>query len=187
MGRKDFDHDPGTAARHYAERWHLAVVPVCWPDERGRCGCGRGHPLKNAGKAPLFAGYNQRMLEPSEVARWWQRYPKANVGLQLRFSHLIVVDPDSPEALREAEELGLPSTWTVETGRGYHFYYRNVGPYHTRRTKQGTSRAIDVLAGGIVVAPPSRHRSGRVYRWAPGWPSSMAVPSSTSRRISPAT
>jgi hypothetical protein len=34
-----------------------------------------------------------------------------------------------------------------------------------RTTKRGHSRAIDILAGGCVVIPPSRHRSGRAYQW----------------------
>jgi hypothetical protein len=34
-------------------RWVL--LPLCWPEERGRCGCGRNHEGKAIGKAPLVS------------------------------------------------------------------------------------------------------------------------------------
>jgi len=96
---------------------------------------------------------------------WWTRWPLANIGILLRPSRLIVIDADSEEAIREAETLGLPRGPRSGTGHGGHFYCRASGGMQGRVVKRGTSRKIDVLADGFVVAPPSRHRTGKLYRW----------------------
>ncbi len=70
-------------------------------------------------------------------------------------------------ALREALSCGLPPGPVVETGRPgcQHRYYQAPRGLTGRTTRQGTAHAIDILAGGIAVVPPSLHRTGRRYRW----------------------
>ncbi|HEX2988972.1 MAG TPA: bifunctional DNA primase/polymerase [Chloroflexota bacterium] len=151
------------AIQGYLKRgWY--VIPLCWPSA-GECGCGRGHTGKEIGKAPLLgSGYQNRRSTESDVNEWWTRWPDANIGILLEPSGLLVIDCDGVEALREARLFGLPEGPVVRSGNGVHIYYK-AGDATGRATKQGNSHAIDVLASGFVVAPPSRHRNGHTYEW----------------------
>ena len=52
-------------------------------------------------------------------------------------------------------------------GGGRHLYFRHPGG--TVHNKVGLAPGIDLRGdGGLVVAPPSLHRSGRRYRWLRG-------------------
>ncbi len=75
---------------------------------------------------------------------------------------LIVLDVDDPE---EFEKLGLevPVTFTVQTGKGFHYYFRmpaESGNIYRNRAKG----SYDIRATmGYVVAPGSVHHSGKLY------------------------
>ena len=71
------------------------VVPLCWPDERGGCGCGRGHAGHDIGKAPLTPhGFKDASIDPKVIGACWTRWPQANVGLDLERAGLVFVGPD---------------------------------------------------------------------------------------------
>lgn len=64
-------------------------------------------------------------------------------------------------------ELGCePETWRARTGGGgEHIYFRYPADLHIRNTQE-TIAGIDVRAeGGFIIAPPSRHSSGKPYQW----------------------
>ncbi len=165
-------------ARAYARRgW--AVLPVCaprpWPPEPGReAACAHHSPGCDApGKRTLIPWrHRQNGLPPGreEVERWFRRWPDANLALLLQPSRLVVIDCDSDAAIAEAEARGIPPGAAVATsGKGRHFYFALPPEAEhlagRRTTKRGESHTIDVLGGGIVIAPPSRHTSGRQYEW----------------------
>ncbi len=143
------------------------VIPLCWP-VGDRCGCGRGHDGRDIGKAPLLGrDYQHVRADAAQVRAWWQRWPTANVGLLLEPASLYVLDLDGRAAVAEAVALGCPDTHTVRRGDHLHLYYRRPADVEPgRRTKRGRCGAIDVLAAGYVVAPPSRHLSGDHYELA---------------------
>ena len=152
-------NDPGRA-------W--PTIPTCWPDAAGRCGCGRGHASERVGKSPLVKWSPFIATPPNKErqAAWRQRWPYANRALLLEPAGVLVIDCDGDEALSEATGYGLPQAIVAASGRGGHYYYRAPEAVRGKSTtKRGHSRAIDVLAGGLVTIPPSRHRSGRTYRW----------------------
>lgn len=103
----------------------------------------------------------------------------ANVGILLRASGLVVVDCDSVAAVQEAiANTEEPCNNVVQSSKGAHFYYRRQqGCPPLRTVHRGSSQAIDILANGFAVAPPSVHKSGYQYRWvrqgelqdAPDW------------------
>ena len=110
---------------------------------------------------------------------YFQEEPGAGVGVLLRPSHLLVVDCDSAAAGAEAVR-NTPERCNnvVLSTKGAHLYYRR--PDHCpplRTVKRGASQAIDILADGYIVAPPSVHPSGYRYQWlrqgalqeAPDW------------------
>lgn len=163
--------DPKFDTRWYYNPVQLAEagffpIPLCWPNNAGVCGCPKKHQdPKEVGKAPLLpGGYQHLRPTPQMVARWRSRWPRANWGLLLEPSGLLVIDGDGPEGIAEAQERGLPPTLTVARGERRHWYYRRPEDAPAaRRTKAGESRQLDILAAGYVVGPGSLHRSGERY------------------------
>jgi Bifunctional DNA primase/polymerase, N-terminal len=107
----------------------------------------------------------------ARVLAWWSRYPLANIGLACghRFDVLDLDGPQAVAALADRDGLELPAGGpVVRTGRdvaGWHYYLAPAGL--PRRT--GLLERVDYQGlGAYVVAPPSRHASGRPYRWVRG-------------------
>jgi hypothetical protein len=196
------------AALAYLRRgW--SVVPVCPPDHLG---VGRGHARRcsSPGKAPLVAWMTFQQRPPSEaqVEAWWAAWPNANVGLVLGpASGLVGIDIDGPGGGRILEEVSrgeLPRTLAFATARGRRLLYAlPEGAGAVNRAYGGGGGEVRVLArGSVTVMPPSRHASGKRYRWlsrqgpdhvlpapAPGWvveasrPKAVAVPVSVGAPI----
>ena len=125
---------------------------------------------------PLVAwrDYQDRLPTHREVETWFGRWPDANIGIVTgQISNLIVLDIDprhgGDESLdRLALRSGrLPPTLTVQTGGGgRHFYFTALAEPAALPSRVALAPGIDVRAeGGLVVAPPSVHPSGRRYRW----------------------
>lgn len=144
------------------------VIPLCWPDELGNCGCGGNHPPAAAGKAPLLKNWPEVEVTEETIRKWWTQWPEANIGVVLDRSGLLVVDADSDEAVAEAQELGADCTAQVTSGRGRHFYFEAEELPTARAVHVGESRELDLLTAGYAVLPPSLHRLGSEYQWTKG-------------------
>jgi hypothetical protein len=107
------------------------------------------------------------------IRNWWESRRDANIGIAC--GRVVVVDVDPKHGGdRSLEELErkhgtLPPSWRVITGSGgAHIYF--AGSAETRNIKNSAGMlgaGLDVRAsGGYVVAPPSRHISGRKYTWS---------------------
>jgi hypothetical protein len=166
------------AAADYAARgW--AVFPL-HTIRAGQCSCRRqdcSHPAKH----PLTRhGLRDATTSPAQIRRWWARWPWANVGIATgAASGLVVIDIDpahgGSESLARLQSLmgSLPDTLTAATGGGgWHLFYAHPGVElgNTAGRLSGVAGAlpgVDLRGdGGYVVAAPSRHASGRTYRWA---------------------
>lgn len=128
-------------------------------------------PLRPREKRPLCKGWR---AAPAE--HWVSAPADANIGIVTgaRSGDLVVLDfdeRDGPERILglSAEQLSFV-TMVVETSRGWHVYARGAG------VASSTPHAgLDVRGeGGMVVAPPSIHPSGHVYRFVR--PGSSIVP-----------
>ncbi len=140
--------DPAAAARQYAE----AGIPV--------------FPCTAGGKRPLTThGFHDASTDPSQVARWWARWPHANVGMPTgNASGLEVVDVDVHGAIRgfatfeRARRERLTDHWAVlvrTPSGGIHAYYP-ANQDQVQPSWQAASAGIDFRgAGGYVVVPPS--------------------------------
>ena len=152
------------------------VVPMHTAQPGGRCSC-PDPACPDSGKHPRLRGW-QRLaaVDPVVVGEWWRRWPDANLGLATgRAFDVLDVDGDrGVEALRAAlsidpaEHLG-PVARTG--GGGWHLLYAPTG----------LGNRVGLLAGvdwrgrdGLIVAPPSRHASGRRYAW--GRPLTATLP-----------
>lgn len=157
-------------ALSYAEQgW--PVLP-CYEPKGNGCSC--RHPAcTSPGKHPRTArGLRDASTAPEMIERWWRQWPDANVAVRTGVvSKLVVLDIDvDKRGLATIQRLTqghgpLPATVTVRTGSGgWHYYFAHPGgivPNSTSRLGPG----LDVRGdGGYVVAPPSRHVSGSVYR-----------------------
>lgn len=113
------------------------------------------------------------MADPAsleQVEAWWRTWPDANVGVVTGVvSGVAVLDID-PRGGGDASLRALtvrngpmPVTPEVQTGGGGSHLWFDVGLELPSVT---LSSGVELKAeAGMVVAPPSRHASGALYRW----------------------
>jgi Bifunctional DNA primase/polymerase, N-terminal len=189
-GQRMSDDATLLTALAFARHGH-AVFPVTWPVARnGRlvCSCGsdsRGRPCGNSAKHPYGKlapnGLRSATTESGIIKHWWGYLaPQANLGVCTDALVVIDIDPrhggdESFAALEREHE--LPPTWRVLTGGGgEHVLFAapdrieiaNVVAELIKPPQEPPlGRGIDVRArGGYIVAPPSKHISGRAYTWS---------------------
>ena len=121
-------------------------------------------------KVPLVhGGYKTATRDFRRIAAWWYKFPNANIGLVLE--DMVVIDLDSADAEMYFAELQesickLPDTRQVKSSRGRHLYYRVPAGTKIPSSQSKLAAGIDVVGTGCgVIAPPSVHKSGHVYRW----------------------
>lgn len=164
-------------ALRYASRG-LLIVPM-HTARNGRCSCTSGKKCPQPGKHPRTAhGVKDATNDPGQIKKWWKNHPDSNVAVATgRGSGIVVLDIDPRNGgkaiLRRLESrLGeLPTTVTANTGGGgKHLMFKHPS-FEVRKDSAGKlfGRGIDVLADdSLMIAPPSRHASGKRYRWAAG-------------------
>lgn len=119
--------------------------------------------------------FQNRLPTEAELEAWWCRWPDAGIALIAGpLSGVLVVDVDGPEA-HEAlvGRLGVdPAAPQVLSGSRescrYHLFFRHPDfctgakktPWHPKLEFRGHA--------GLAVLPPSLHKSGNRYVWAPG-------------------
>lgn len=117
----------------------------------GACRCRLGVNCTNMGKHPIFAWKDKPRRTPSDTD---------NIGVST--DNLVVIDLDGD--VGESALADYPCTFTTTTGHGFHLWYR-ADRRKNVKSIVGWKRKVDIRAcGGIVVAPPSRHKSGAQYR-----------------------
>ena len=92
-----------------------------------------------------------------------QRATSRNPVVVLAASGLIGIDVDGPEGVRLLRELHpepMPRTITVETGKGWHLWYRQpAGGCGGAKIELGPE-GVEVAKDGYLCCPPSVHPSG---------------------------
>ncbi len=162
-------------ALEYAKRgWAVFPVWGCWPS--GACRCRRGKDCQHIGKHPWTEhGFRDATTDATRIRAWEDKWETANIGIATgEASGLVVLDIDSLKGGEASMEkliarLGpLPRTLMVRTGNGWHLYFEHPGG-RFKSVAEAIAPGVDIRAdGGYVVAPPSRHQSGRAYQWEPG-------------------
>lgn len=133
-------------------------------------------PLRPRSKVPCTQhGVHDATTDADQIRVWWQqRWPNANIGLACGpASGVDVLDVDGEEGEQSLYELevvyGVLPGLTLEsrTARGRHLFF--VHDERARNSASRLGRRLDTRSdGGYVVAPPSIHPSGEVYRWTEG-------------------
>jgi archaellum biogenesis ATPase FlaH len=128
-------------------------------------------PLKPKDKKPAITSwveFQERKPTEDEIKSWFFGKENNIAIVTGAISGLTVVDLDSQEAIEFSIKHNFPLTPLVKTGKGYHAYYRyknGVRNFQKRDDMPGIDLRGD---GGYVVAPPSIHPSGEVYKWVKG-------------------
>jgi KaiC/GvpD/RAD55 family RecA-like ATPase len=161
-------------ALHYAAQG-FRVFPVFEITPAGACACGKAEcPEKSWGKHPRIGDHLRAAThDVATVSAWWAQWPTANIGIVTgKGSGLVVIDIDAAETHDGKDGLAslaslpsMPRTFMVATGgKGYHLYFRAPDLY----VGSGSGKlgiGIDHRGeNGYVLAPPSNHRTGGVYR-----------------------
>src|SRR3954453_13023722 len=79
----------------------LPVFPLHSPRKQPRelCDCGAGNDCKSPSKHPRTkSGLTDASLDSGQVRRWWQMWPRANIGIAIP-AGFVVLDIDGPEGL----------------------------------------------------------------------------------------
>lgn len=126
-------------------------------------------PLRPRTKQPLTEhGVKDASRDENVVREWWSRWPDANVAIACgAASGVDVLDVDGPEAEEALSRFGIAHTMCSRTARGRHLFFAHDSAMRNSAGK--IAPHLDTRSsGGYVVAPPSVHPSGWVYRWEPG-------------------
>ncbi|GIV17757.1 MAG: hypothetical protein KatS3mg022_3192 [Armatimonadota bacterium] len=153
------------AATQYASLGYR-VLPLHGTRD-GRCTCGKTD-CPSPGKHPRTAhGVKDASDDPNVIRHWWSRYPDANVGIAVP-PCVVVLDIDrGKRGLDSIRGKALPDAAPCcrTGGGGWHYWFRSPDGVATKNSAN-IMRGIDIrTAGGYVVAPPSRHQTGRNYEW----------------------
>ena len=115
--------------------------------------------------------YQTTRAGKKQIKSWWEKWPSANIGIVTGkiSGGLVVIDIDSPEGLVALEgELGeIPATISQRTGTegGQHLLFQSENGDSFSNMARVIS-GVDVRAnGGYIVAAPSIHPNGTVYKW----------------------
>jgi hypothetical protein len=161
------------AAVGYAARG-IPVYPVHWPHPTPggailACSCPRGLECDRWAKHPLLRhGVKEATTDADRIGRWWRRWPHANVGLATGIC-FDALDLDGPAGLAALHQLPpaagkwRPGPLVATGGGGWHHWFTPTGLGN--RPPRGLDHVDWRGRGGAVLAPPSRHISGRSYRW----------------------
>jgi Bifunctional DNA primase/polymerase, N-terminal len=169
----------GTALA-FARRGH-AVLPLTWPlavNGRRVCSCRRAADCTAAAKHPLGRlapnGLLSASTDEAAIRKWFADEPSANLGVVTDNLVVLDIDPrhDGDSSFAELErDHDFPLTWRVMTGGGgEHVIFKcpegAVIGSSAASSNPLLGAGIDIRArGGYIVAPPSRHLSGRGYAW----------------------
>ena len=159
-------------AAEYWARQGWRVFPLHTISAAGVCTCRDGAKCRTPGKHPRTKnGVKDATDDLGQVARWWEKWPEANIGGAMGGpARLLAVDVDPRKGgdaslfdLCEAHGADWLQAREHKTGSGgNHFIYSAAEGFETHRGK--LAPGIDVkFEGGYVVLPPSIHESGRRY------------------------
>lgn len=122
-------------------------------------------PCKERGKIPLTkSGFKAATTDHAQITTWWETRPDANIGIATgKLSGFVVLDVDQANALHQFDK--LPHTITVYTGTGKHIWFE-APDRHIPNSASKIAPGLDIRGdGGYVIAPPSIHENGKMYRW----------------------
>jgi hypothetical protein len=147
------------------------------------CDCRGGYRCQKAGKHPNVGTHwqHQATFDAAKVKSWWDERPNSNVGLVMGNGLIAIdLDPLKPSetglgGLQEWEAIQAqcgtaPKTRAIRTGSGgLHLIYREPPGQESGNTLLSALKGAHHIdhggRNGLVVAPPSLHKSGNKYEY----------------------
>ena len=156
------------ALDYLARGW--SVVPLCPPDH-DNVGPAHEERCESPGKAPIvsWTDYQRRRATERELRVYWNRCPKANVGVILgKVSSLIGIDVDGhvgETLLRDLFPGVLPTMEFTTPGGGRRLLYDMPHDWTipTKAFKLADGELKILGEGSLTVMPPSTHQNGGTY------------------------
>lgn len=155
----------------------IPVFPLHWLKQDGSCSCRLGAMCSAAGKHPRIKNWSDEVTtDVAKITGWWNQTPLANIGIPMgEKSGLVALDVDTrhdgEQSLADLiSEYGpLPKTITSTTGSGGKHYVFKYTEELALKNVVGFRDGLDVRTqGGLIVAAPSMHQSGKRYAWDEG-------------------
>lgn len=157
------------AALEYIKRgWR--IVPLYWIED-GACACHEGRNCERPAKHPIGKWRDEGgIIDRQKVKEVFLNYPNANIGIVTgKMSGIVVIDIDSDEGQEHYDSFKAPETVGALTGGGgshYIFKYPEIDESKVIGNKTSFCPGVDCRGdGGLIVASPSKHISGRSYCW----------------------
>ncbi|MFF2752769.1 bifunctional DNA primase/polymerase [Psychrobacillus sp. NPDC058041] len=157
----------------YATRFGWQVFPLHWIED-GKCSCKGKKVNCRPGKHPLTKnGVKDATLDITIIKEWWNKWPKANIGVACgEISGIFVLDvdmnenADGHETIRDLENSygAIPHTpMQISGSGGTHFFFKsNSNLKNVVEFLPGLDIRSD---GGYIIVAPSSHISGKEYTW----------------------
>jgi len=138
----------------------------------GGCTCGNV-ACETVGKHPVSNRWQTEPLDSARLDATLRERFELNIGWRMGKQpngwRLVCVDVDGGRDLLAplvAKWGELPPTLSATSGRGLHLIFRLSAEAPDIRNRRGVAPNVDIRGeGGQIVIAPSRHASGRVYRW----------------------
>ncbi len=155
----------------------IPVFPLHWLKQDGTCSCRLGAMCGAAGKHPRIKNWgDEATTDVAKITGWWSQTPLANIGIPMgEKSGLVALDVDTrhdgDKSLTDliSENGPLPKTITATTGSGGKHYVFKYTEELALKNVVGFRDGLDVRTqGGLIVAAPSLHQSGKRYAWDEG-------------------
>jgi len=161
----------------------LPIIPIC-PATHENMDDYHKAKCKSPGKAPILKNWTSHSKTTTDdVHRWFSMNEHLNIGVPLgNISKLIGIDIDGASGEKILQELSkgdIPKTWEFTTGKGRRLLYKMPEEILTKKVKFAGKKPGEefsiICDGQQTVLPPSRHSSGRLYKWKIG-PFEMSQP-----------
>lgn len=162
-----------------------SVLPVHGIED-GRCTCGNFLCARPGNHPAMVRSVHEATIDPAQIDAWFRSAPQFNVGIATgEISELLVLDINKEQggfdslaaAIDETGPLG--AGLTVRTGGGgeHRYFWLPSGKFTSDFRGQLVGPGVNVLVdGSYVVAPGSRHASGKSYKWQGGAPDETRMP-----------
>lgn len=147
----------------------LYLIPL-YSVKNGICLCKNGINCTSPGKHPLLH-FNWKVVASNDsqrIRKWFKKNESINLGVvtgrksKKSNKFLICVDVDLSEHELAKKLMHHTTFWYETGGGGYHFWYWSDVP--VKNSVSLIANKIDIRGtNGYVVAPPSKHVSGKDY------------------------
>lgn len=153
-------------------------------NDEARCSCRDWKDCNKPAKHPRTRfGHNEATTNIKTIKDWWTKHPDSNIGMLTGVqTGLLVLDIDlkyggeqSLEYLQEDYKsllkdkyIPFPATLTTFTGSGgRHLYFKFPADLKDiTGSASEIGEGLDIRANGnYIIAPPSKHISGKRYSW----------------------